>query len=59
MTDQEKRITVKVPERLHRKVKVKAALLGKSVSDILREYLEEWASDLETPIIEGEKPRQK
>ena len=59
MTDQEKRITVKVPERLHRKVKVKAALLGKSVSDILREYLEEWASDLETPIIEGEKPGQK
>lgn len=59
MTEQEKRITVKVPERLHRKVKAKAALLGKSVSDVLREYLEEWASDLETPMIEGERPEQE
>jgi plasmid stability protein len=47
MAEREKRITVKVPEELHRKVKVKAALVGKSVSDILREYLEQWASDVE------------
>ena len=38
MTDLTKRITVKVPEELHRRVKVKAALVGRSVSDILRAY---------------------
>ena len=41
MKEPEKRITVRVPESLHRKVKAKAALMGKSISDILREYLEE------------------
>jgi len=40
MKEAEKRITVRVPESLHRKVKAKAALMGKTVSDILREYLE-------------------
>ena len=47
MSDFEKRITVKVSENLHRKVKVKAAMMGKSISDVLREYLEEWVE--ETP----------
>ena len=40
MKEAEKRITVRVPESLHRKVKANAALMGKTVSDILREYLE-------------------
>ena len=40
MAEQEKRITVRVSESLHRRVKVKAALMGKTVSDVLREYLE-------------------
>ena len=52
MSDFEKRITVKVSETLHRKVKVKAAMIGKSISDILREYLEEW---VEEPLPEPEK----
>lgn len=42
MEEKEKRITVRVPEGLHRKVKARAALMGKSVSDILREFLEEF-----------------
>ena len=46
----EKRITVRVTESLHRKVKAKAALVGKSVSDVLREYLEEWTGDVEPPV---------
>ena len=52
MVEQEKRITIKVSDTLHRKVKVKAALLGKSVSDVLREYLETW---VEEPLPEPEK----
>jgi len=51
MADLEKRITIKVSETLHRKVKVKAAMIGKSISDILREYLEEW---VEEPLPEPE-----
>ena len=52
MAELEKRITVKVPEALHRKVKAKAAMLGKSISDVLREYLEEW---IEEPLPEPEE----
>ena len=57
MTEREKRITVRVPESLHRKVKAKAALIGKSVSDVLREYLEEWTGDVKPPAeSRGEMP---
>jgi predicted HicB family RNase H-like nuclease len=52
MAEFEKRITVKVSETLHRKVKVKAAMIGKSISDILREYLEAW---VEEPLPEPDK----
>ena len=45
MDELEKRITVKVTESLHRKVKVKAAMMGKSISDVLREYLEAWVEE--------------
>lgn len=52
MAEQEKRITVKVSEELHRRVKIKAAMVGKSVSDVLREYLDSW---VEEPVSEPEK----
>lgn len=58
MTDLTKRITVNVPEELHRRVKVKAALLGRSVSDILRTYLEQWASDVESITYQEEPIEQ-
>ena len=58
MTDLTKRITVKVPEELHRRVKVKAALLGRSVSDIVRAYLEQWASDVESITYQEEPIEQ-
>ena len=45
MVDQEKRITIRIPESLHRKIKAKAALLGKTVTDILKEYLEAWIEE--------------
>jgi predicted HicB family RNase H-like nuclease len=60
MAEREKRITVRVPDSLHRKVKAKAALAGKSVSDILREYLEEWAGDVKLPArSRGDTPEGK
>ena len=52
MEDLEKRITVKVSQALHRKVKVRAAMIGKSISDVLREYLEAW---VEEPLPEPEQ----
>ena len=52
MADYEKRITVKVSQTLHREVKVKAAMVGKSISEILREYLEAW---VEQPLPEPDK----
>jgi predicted HicB family RNase H-like nuclease len=52
VAESEKRITVRIPESLHRKVKAKAALSGKSISDVLREYLEAW---VEEPLPEPEK----
>ena len=58
MTDLTKRITVNVPEELHRRVKVKAALLGRSVSDILRTYLEQWASVVESITYQEEPIEQ-
>jgi predicted HicB family RNase H-like nuclease len=52
VAESEKRITVRISESLHRKVKAKAALSGKSISDVLREYLEAW---VEEPVPEPEK----
>ncbi len=56
VVEQEKRITVRVPDSLHRKVKAKSALVGKSVSDVLREYLTQWVEE-DTP--KGGKPPHK
>lgn len=57
MAEEEKRISVRIPKSLHRKVKTKAALLDKSVSDVLREYLRAWVADLPPKLEqEGEQP---
>jgi len=37
-----KRVNVVLPEELHRKAKVKAALTGKSMAEVMREALEKW-----------------
>ena len=54
----EKRITVKVPESLHRAVRLKAVEQGRYVSDVVREFLGLWVEDqIELPSeSEGEKP---
>ena len=52
-----KRITVNVPEDLHHKVKVKSALVGKPISDVVREYLAQWVED--DPSDEVEESQEK
>jgi len=54
----EKRITVSVTPELHAKVKAKAALLGKSISDVVREYLEALAGDMVLPVKEAKEERK-
>lgn len=42
MTGKRKRIIVDVPEENHHAIKVKAARLGKTISDVVRELLWRW-----------------
>ena len=55
-----KRLTVDVTDDMHKKVKAKAALEGKTVSDALRELLRQWlAGEVELPAQEGESQEQE
>ncbi len=42
---EEKRITIRVDEALHREVKAAAALEGKSVSDVVKALLKAWLEE--------------
>ena len=47
---EERRVMVRVPEELHKAVRVKAAELGRPISEIVRQFLRDWVSgDLPTP----------
>ena len=55
-----KRLTVDVTDDMHREVKAKAALEGKTVSDALRELLRQWLTDEIKPSAqEGESQEQE
>jgi len=41
----ERRITIRVPDDLHRKARIKAAVTGRSVSDVLRDALQKWVEE--------------
>jgi len=43
--EQEKRITVSVPDSLHRAVKSKGAAQGLTMSDVVRAFLQAWVKD--------------
>ena len=49
----EKRIMIRLPKELHIAVKVKAAKEDKTVSEVIREFLEEWVKG--EPTEEEEK----
>jgi len=55
--EQERRITVKTTETLHKAVRVKAAELGRPVSEIVRELLAGWVSgEVKLPTQEETPP---
>jgi predicted DNA binding CopG/RHH family protein len=51
------RTTVRLPEDLHRRVKAKAALKGRSLSDVFRLLLEKWdREEITLPELEDTAP---
>jgi len=40
-----KQIVTRVPSDLHRKVKIKSAKTGKTITEVVKEKLEEWVED--------------
>lgn len=43
--EEERKTTIRLPEDLHRRVKAKAALLGTTITAVVREYLERWVEE--------------
>jgi len=41
----DRKTTIRLPESLHRRVKAKAALLGTTITAVVREYLERWVEE--------------
>jgi len=41
----EKRLTVRIPEDLHRKARVKCAETGRTLSEVVRDALRKWVED--------------
>ena len=50
MTDDKKLITFQVEKELRKQAKIKAAQEGRSVSEVLRELLEEWVKQMERKV---------
>jgi len=53
MSEQEKRLSVRLPPDLHRRVKLKAVQVDRPISVIVRELLRNWVED-DQPIEEEE-----
>ena len=47
------KVTLSIPEEIIRKAKARAALEGRSLSDVVRTYLKLWTQDMETPKNDG------
>ena len=58
MGEQEKRLSVRLPADLHRRVKLKAVQVDRPVSAIVRELLRNWVED-DPPIEEEEGQESK
>ena len=41
----DRKTTIRLPENLHRRVKAKEALLGTTITAVVREYLERWVEE--------------
>jgi plasmid stability protein len=43
--DQEiKRLTVRLPKQLHRQARIRSAMTGRPISDVIREALRQWVN---------------
>lgn len=60
MEDQHK-MTMRIPEELHRHAKAKAALMGKPLSSVVRELLEKWLEEkpLYTQTEQKDRPSER
>jgi hypothetical protein len=58
MSEQEKRLSVRLPADLHRAVKLKAVLVDRPVSAIVRDLLRKWVED-DPPAEEVESQEDK
>jgi hypothetical protein len=57
MMEDKIRLSVMLDRHLHREAKVKAALTGKPMAEVMREALQRWVNE-DTPP-EGERPSKK
>jgi gas vesicle protein len=44
-----KQVVTRIPGDLHRKVKIKSAETGKTITEVIKESLEEWVEDDSAP----------
>jgi hypothetical protein len=57
MTADRKQVVTRIPGDLHRKVKIKSAKTGKTITEVVRERLEEWVRDDPPPRDSSEEGR--
>ncbi len=51
-----KSLRILLPDDLHRKAKIKAAMTSKPIAQVCREAIKEWAGDI---VLDGEQPKKK
>ena len=49
-----KQVVTRISDDLHRKVKIKSAETGKTITEVIKESLEEWVQDDPPPADEGD-----
>ncbi len=52
--DDRKQVVTRISDDLHRKVKIKSAETGKTITEVIKEKLEEWVRDDSPPADEGD-----
>ena len=60
MKDQHK-MTMRIPQELHRRAKAQAAWMGKTLSSVVRELLEKWLEEMpsHSQIVRKDQPSEK
>jgi len=53
------KLTVLIPEDLHKKLKIKAIMEGKSISEVIREYINVYVKDIEPQRMVKNKAKKR